>query len=222
MYLSNVLFVKRTFIILAIIITGIHAQIDSAVLRRIHTQMDSLDHLLNTVYTQENYTVLWQTNRDSSNKLSAQMNFLYTEYDSLFFSQYVRCTSIKKALKNPEEVYFLDLSGKGYLHFPKKIFEFYNLEILDLSGSEDFYHHCFFRPKKKIKEKFHKSFRRPMDRGFMRSDHSKGSHNYIKHIPISIVQLKNLKRLYLDGEYLKDWEYEMEGIKLLLPNCEVN
>jgi Leucine-rich repeat (LRR) protein len=45
-------------------------------------------------------------------------------------------TSLKKASKNPEKVYRLDLSFQQLTEFPKEILLFKNLQVLDLQGNK--------------------------------------------------------------------------------------
>jgi Leucine-rich repeat (LRR) protein len=64
--------------------------------------------------------------------LLASMNVAHAQViDEDFITKHTY-TDLTKALKNPEDVYGLDLSGQELTEFPKEIFQFKNLRILNL------------------------------------------------------------------------------------------
>lgn len=55
---------------------------------------------------------------------------------SKIYDRYKTYESLKEALKNPDEVYVLDLHYQKLKAFPPEIFQFKNLKILDLRDNE--------------------------------------------------------------------------------------
>lgn len=66
------------------------------------------------------------------NNIAAQQPLL----DSLTLDTLTAYTSLEEALKHPEQVIKLELRKKGLKVFPKEIFQFTNLQYLDLSKNK--------------------------------------------------------------------------------------
>lgn len=131
-------------------------------------------------------------------------------------------TNLKKASRVKDSVQILDLSYKRLKKFPKEILSFPNLVILDLSGNRI--------------TKFPKDFGNLRKLQILILDHNDLRHvpkeillpslielrlsrNYVDTIPITILALKDLKRLMLFYHNLSPEEIDL--LKANLPNCVI-
>lgn len=101
--------------------------------------------------------------------------------------------SVKKALKNPDKVVVLDLSGQGLTELPKELVKLTNLEFLNLGD----------KPKNLL---FTSPFIRfnycKIGGGIRHFDRMTGKYynsNYIKNLPDGLLDLPSLKLIRLTG-----------------------
>lgn len=141
-----------------------------------------------------------------------------TQTDNSSFKRY---RSIKRALRAPESVFFLDLSGQNLQKPPQEIGKLKSLRVLNLSSNE-------------IRELPDFIFRLPHLETLILS------HNLMDSLPDSIVELRTLKKLdlqdnlfmtvpqvilqlpaisFIDLAYNSIADSEIKAISLAMPNC---
>ncbi|UII35047.1 hypothetical protein LVD17_14650 [Fulvivirga ulvae] len=114
------------------------------------------------------------------------------------YSNYKVFTSLKKALKNKDDVEILHLTKKDLKVFPSEILQFKNLKVLNLTDNH-------------IKEI-------PSEIGKLKElEWLQMMKNELKGLPPEIVQLKKLKRINVAFNYMYD--EDVEFIKQELPDC---
>lgn len=113
----------------------------------------------------------------------AQVVITYPELKTL--DQLPLYTSLEEALKTPDKVYRLSLTGKGYLSFPEEVFRFKNLRWLDLSWKD-------------------KNGNKQRDYGEPK--------NHIRKIPARISNLKHLEYLKIAGNCLTEIPLEISQL----------
>jgi Leucine-rich repeat (LRR) protein len=128
-------------------------------------------------------------------------------------------TDINAALKNPEQVYSLDLSGQRLKEVPRDITKFINLNILDLSRNRikevpDFIAENTFLQELRLSKNRLKDFPGSIC-GLTNLDHLDLGKNNIDSIPPCIGQLEHLRVLDLWGNYISALPTEMSDLRSL-------
>lgn len=121
--------------------------------------------------------------------------------------------TIKSALKNPDKVVVLDLSGQGLTELPKEILNLTNLKFLNIGD----------KPKNLLfKSPFVRFKYCKVGGGLRHFDRMSGKYynsNYIKELPSGLYQLTNLKVIRLAGNYELNQEnlnkLKEKGIKII-------
>jgi|SRR5688572_3391846 len=120
-------------------------------------------------------------------------------------------TSLKQALKNPTEVYVLDLRGQKLTHLPVEIGQLLNLEVLLLDNKLK---NLWFCPKA---WKYELGFKRLPAGGYAHVEGRGGGkffkYNYLAELPEEICNLKNLKLIDIYHNLLnsKEWETKLKS-----------